>query len=105
MNDRVVWTGDVNPLTKDVLKDVGSVWIAGSYTAHAENGKCYIAWGQKPVLSFSTQETADGKWEMIMRQNPKMGTFPDKVMDNYEKLLAPVVEHITRATPDTRIEI
>lgn len=96
MSERVIWTGTENPLTAEALENAKNAWIAGSYTATAKNDKCYILWGEKPVLSIAARES-DGAWELVMAQNPNMGPFPDKVMDKYVELMAPVLNKILTA--------
>lgn len=100
MNERVVWTGDRNPITEGSLSGLDKVWLNfGDYTAFARGGVCFVAWGEKPVLSISAEERG-GNWDLVMRQNPKMAPFPDKVMETYQKALRPVIQHLTREPPE-----
>ena len=97
MNERVVWSGDHNPLTEEALTGVQDIWIrGGDYTAVPKGDVCYVAWGKKPVMSFAARKEPDGVWSLVMGQNPNMGPFPDKVMDNFEKILSPITRHLTR---------
>lgn len=99
MNDRVVWSGDHDPLTPENLDAAAAVWIhAGPYEAFTARGRCYIRWGDKPVLSFSSMEREPDKWELVMSQNPKMGPFPEAVMDRYVVILRDVIDRLTRET-------
>ena len=96
MNERVIWEGDENLLTEERLEGVGDIWFrGGDYTAVPKDGKCYIHWGQKPVLVIADEEK-DGTHKLIMRQNPNMGEFPDKVMDRYAVMMRQLTEHLTR---------
>lgn len=96
-NAITVWTGDRNPINETNLKAVENVWISlGAYKAREKAGTCYVLWGDKAILSFVPQEKEDGSWEVLMRQNPKMGRFPDQVMDRYRKGLAEVISTLTQ---------
>lgn len=106
MNDRTVWSGDRNPITPENIDAAKAVWIrGGDYDVASENGQCYIDWGKKRILALVPMERGPGQWDLVLRQNPNMGMFPDKVMDGYATMLRPLVEKLTRVEVSPAPEI
>ena len=106
MNERVLWRGDRNPLTEQNLTDAAGVWVrGGDYAAVPGDEKCFIRWGKdKAVLLITAREPEPGSWELVMSQNPKMGPFPDKVMDRFVDVLRDVTGKLTQDAPSPRPE-